>query len=173
MNLFAVVFEAVDEGIFRRDHQFAVGGGDDTQIFQEGIAEGRVKEGAVRSYAHGKDLAETAGELLGIAGLIGEQILLVARDGVEAKEEVVGVGAIGAGCASIIGVAEEMKHEFAFRSARVSEADVGALVPVVVILHDAAGIEAREVERPTESVSEAAASTGKPACRETAALRQE
>src|SRR5260221_637551 len=173
LNLFVVVFEAVNEGIFRRDHEFAVGGCDDTQIFQEGIAEGGVKERTVRSYAQGKNLAETTGELLGIAGLVGEQILLVARDGVEAKEKVVGVGAIGARCASIIGVAEEMKHEFAFRSARVSEANVGTLVAVVVILHDAAGIETREVEGPTESMGEAAASTGKAACRETAALRQE
>src|SRR5260370_23107464 len=111
--------------------------------------------------------------MLGIAGLVGEQILLVARDGVEAKEKVVGVRAIGARCASIIGVAEEMKHEFAFRSARVSEANVGTLLPVVVILHDAAGIETREVEGRTESMGKPAASTGKAACRETAALRQE
>src|SRR5260370_24551173 len=79
LNLFVVVFESVDEGIFRRDHQLAMGGADDTKIFQEGIAESGVKRGTVRNYAHGKDLTETAGELLGIAGLIGEQILLAAR----------------------------------------------------------------------------------------------
>src|SRR5260370_38395095 len=62
LNLFVVVFEAVNEGIFRRGHEFAVGGCDDTQMFQEGSAEGGAKERTLRNYAEGKKWRKTSAE---------------------------------------------------------------------------------------------------------------
>src|SRR5712692_10138618 len=65
--------------------------------------------------------------------------------------------------ASVIGVAKEMEIELPPGAAPVAEAEECGLVAVLVVGHDAAGIEPGEVVRPAQAASEAAPSGRKAA----------
>ncbi len=168
-----IEFEAINEQIFAGDGNLAARIDDNAQILQERIAERRNEEGTVRRDAEGKNLLEARRELLGIAGLIGEEILFVAGDCIDPGKEMTGVGAVGAGRAGIVGVAEEVKRELAFGTSRIAETKVRALVAVAIVGNSTVGVQAREVVGPTEASKEAAAAGGEMASVETAAFGKE
>src|SRR5207245_1053188 len=126
----------------------------------------------VGGYASRHHLPEPRGELLGVASLIAEQVLLVARNRVDAGEKMVGVGAERSGRAGVVSVSEEVKLRLAARAARVAKAQEGALVAVVVIRDHAPRVEPGEVVGPTEAARKAAAAGGEAARGEAAPFRQ-
>ncbi len=136
-----VIFEAVDKDIFTRNRDLAMGIRHDAQILQERVAKGRDEVGTVWSDADGKELLQTFRELFGVACLVGKQVLLVARNGVYAAEEVIRVGTVGPWSAGIIGVPKKVKGELALGRAGIAKIYIRGLVSVVIVGDNTAGIE--------------------------------
>src|SRR5262249_40345380 len=67
------------------------------------------------------------------------------------------IGTVWAGSAGIVGVAEKMEGELPLGRAGITQAEVGALVAVMVVLDYAARVESREIDSPSEAVPQTAA----------------
>ena len=95
--------------------------------------------------------------------MIREEILVVARSGIEPEEEIIEIGAVFFAGLSICRSREVIKVELAVGRAQIAEAQIVGLVPIVVVGDDAVRIEAREIVGPTEAAGETAAAGGKTA----------